>query len=71
MQDYEKHPWPATGIRKDSELADYDWGYLYIYGDGRPPEFRTREKPTEQEIRECWGHYLRYSPRRSKRAGHD
>lgn len=58
MPDYEKHAWPATGIREESRVEDYDWGYLYIYSDGRLPEFLIEERPSEQEIRERWDHYL-------------
>ncbi len=56
---YEKVAWPATGIRDASRIEEYDWGYLYIYLDGRSPEFRLTEQPSEQEIRARWGHYLR------------
>lgn len=56
---YEKCAWPATGIREDSKLEEYDWGYLYVYTDGRLPEFRIEERPTEEEIRERWTYYLR------------
>lgn len=56
---YEKCAWPATGIREDSKLEEYDWGYLYVYTDGRLPEFRIEERPTEEEIRERWAYYLR------------
>ena len=56
---YEKCAWPATGIREDSKLEEYDWGYLYVYTDGRLPEFRIEERPTEGEIRERWAYYLR------------
>jgi hypothetical protein len=59
MSDYEKHVWPATGIREESRVEDYDWGYLYIYSDGRLPEFQISETPSETEIRKRWGHYLR------------
>ena len=55
---YEKCAWPTVGVREGTRVEDYDWGYLYIYPDGRPPEFRVSEKPTEQEIRDRWGHYL-------------
>lgn len=59
MQEYEKHAWPATGMQEASDIGDYDWGYLYIYTDGQLPEFKVDEQPTEREIRERWGHYLR------------
>lgn len=57
----EKHTWPATGIREDTTIEDYDWGYLYLYlyPDGRLPEFRLTEKPSEPEIRARWGYYLK------------
>ena len=56
---YEKCAWPATGIRENSKLEEYDWGYLYVYTDWRLPEFRIEERPTEGEIRERWAYYLR------------
>ncbi|GEM_PF-2261904 len=55
---YEKCACPATGIREDSKLEEYDWGCLYVYTDGRLPEFLTIERPSEREIRDRWGYYL-------------
>ncbi|MAT94181.1 MAG: hypothetical protein CME59_16490 [Halioglobus sp.] len=60
---YEKQPWPATGIREGTSISDYDWGYLYIYADGRQAEFRIDEKPSEREILDRWGHYIRRNER--------
>ena len=38
----EKQVWPTTGIREDNTIEDYDWRYLYLYPDGRSPEFRRK-----------------------------
>ena len=57
-REIEKCVWPAAGIRENTSIEDYDWGYLYFFEDGRLPEFSIVEKPTEKEIRERWGHYL-------------
>ena len=55
---YEKCAWPATGIKENTAIEDYDWGYLYFYHGDRMPDFRIDEKPSNPEIRQRWGHYL-------------
>lgn len=54
----EKAPWPAEGIRHGSSPKDYQWGYLYLYGDGRA-KFVLDEQPDLKEIEARWGHYFR------------
>jgi hypothetical protein len=50
-------PWPAQGIKSNSSIADYDWGYLRYYSDGQF-DFDAHTRPSNQEIVERWGIYF-------------
>jgi hypothetical protein len=45
----EKSPWPAQGITNGTSPEDYNWGYLYLYSNGRV-EFREEERPPASSI---------------------
>lgn len=53
----EREAWPAQGIRHDSSIDDYTWGYLRIDDNGSAT-FDESEKPSREEILLRWGHYL-------------
>jgi hypothetical protein len=54
----EKTAWPAQGIREDSRIDDYVWGYLRIDATGQA-QFDDSEQPTRAEILARWSHYLK------------
>jgi hypothetical protein len=56
----EKTAWPAQGIREDSHIDDYTWGYLSIDENGSAT-FDESDKPTRAEILLRWSHYVKES----------
>lgn len=52
-----KHAWPQQGIKADSDIKEYTWGYL-IEEDGKFV-FDVAERPTDEEIRQRWSCYLK------------
>ena len=52
-----REPWPAEGIKSNSRIEDYRWGYLLQYSNGRF-EFDTSTRPSDEEIMQRWWFYI-------------
>ncbi len=48
--------WPAQGIKHNTSIDDYTWGYL-VHRNGTFV-FDDSERPTNAEIWRRWGGYL-------------
>ncbi len=54
----EAEPWPSQGIRTNTNIEDYTWGYLTIDENG-VPHFDESTRPSDKEIMNRWKVYLK------------
>lgn len=52
----DKEPWPGEGIKYDSSINDYTWGYLIVSGE--KVHWDSSIRPTDDEIISRWGGYF-------------